>query len=62
MRKIGTEVFDKQHRHFGGLIFPTDFCTYYPSERGRNAIYIERDFLREENLQKQNYKIRRVKS
>lgn len=27
--KYGTERFDKEHRHFGGIIYPSDFNTDY---------------------------------
>lgn len=49
-----TERFDKEHRHFGGVIHPSDFNTEY---RGRSrkewegssiAYRIESDFRREQ--------------
>lgn len=49
-----TEIFDKEHRHFGGAICPSDFNTGY---RGRDAKWgsaiaarIEADFRREQRL------------
>lgn len=51
-----TERFDKEHRHFGGLILPSDFNTDY---RGKDntkgstvAQRIESDFRLEYSLRK----------
>lgn len=52
--KVKTESFDKEHRHFGGLIYQSDFNTDY---RGCDnfsgspiASRIEADFRREKKL------------
>lgn len=52
--KVKTETFDKGHRHFGGLIYPSDFNVNY---RGNDNIggsviasRIESDFRREKKL------------
>ena len=49
-----TERFDKEHRHFGGLIYQSDFNT---DNRGKDNTYgstiasrIESDFRREQKL------------
>lgn len=57
-----TKVFDKEHRHLGGIIYPSDFNTDY---RGKENIHgstiaqrIESDFRREQKLYK-DYKKRK---
>lgn len=43
-----TSVFDKEHRHFGGKIYPSDFNADYKRKENRNgspiASRIESDF------------------
>lgn len=55
-----TERFDKEHRHFGGLIYQSDFCTEYRNNvRGTNgsitAKRIAEDFEWEQKLRKLNF-------
>ncbi len=49
-----TEIFDKQHIHFGGKIYPSDFNTDYRGKDNINgsiiASRIETDFIREKKL------------
>lgn len=52
--KVKTETFDKDHKHFGGLIYQTDFNTDYRGMDNLNgspiASRIETDFRREKKL------------
>ena len=52
--KVKTKIFDKEHRHFGGLIYPSDFNTDYRGDDNINgstiASRIESDFKREKKL------------
>lgn len=54
--KVKTEIFDKKHRHFGGLIYPSDFNTDYRKNdntyESAIASRIESDFRREQKLYK----------
>lgn len=49
-----TEIFDKEHIHFGGVIYPSDFNTDYRGKDNINgstiAARIESDFRREKKL------------
>lgn len=51
-----TERFDKEHRHFGGIIYQSDFNTDYRGNDNTNgsivASRIESDFKREHKLRK----------
>ncbi len=51
---IKTGTFDKEHRHFGGLIYQSDFNTDYRGKDNTNgsiiASRIECDFRREKKL------------
>lgn len=53
-----TKLFDKEHRHFGGLIYPSDFNTDYRGNDNIRGSYIaqriEADFNREYKLNKLN--------
>lgn len=58
----GTETFDKEHIHFGGIIYPSDFNTGYRGKDNTNgstiATRIESDFRREKKmLINNNFKI-----
>lgn len=50
-----TETFDKEHIHFGGKIYPSDFNTDYRGKDNSNgssiAARIESDFRWEKKLQ-----------
>lgn len=52
--KVKIGFFDKEHRHFGGLIYPSDFNTDYREDDNINgssiASRIESDFKREKKL------------
>ena len=52
--KIKTERFDKEHRHFGGIIYPSDFNTDYTGKNNTTgsaiASRIRSDFRREKKL------------
>ena len=52
--KVKTKIFDKEHQHFGGLIYPSDFNTDYRGNDNINgspiASRIESDFRREKKL------------
>lgn len=54
--KVKTETFDKEHRHFGGFIYQSDFNTDYRGDDNINgstiASRIESDFRREKKLYK----------
>lgn len=53
-----TERFDKEHRHFGGLIYQSDFCTEYRNSGSNESIVAKRiaeDFERERKLRKLNF-------
>ena len=61
-----TEIFDKGHFHFGGIIYPSDFNTDY---RGDDNIHgskianrIASDFRWERNTLSKNIKQREVKT
>ena len=58
-----TERFDKEHRHFGGLIYPSDFNTDYSGKDNTNgstiAYRIESDFRWERKLREQNFTIKK---
>lgn len=58
-----TEIFDKQHRHFGGKIYISDFNTDYRGKATTNgsaiASRIEADFKWEKKLLKDNKKAKR---
>jgi len=49
-----TETFDKEHRHFGGTIYPSDFNTDYRGKDSTNsssiAARIMSDFRREKKM------------
>lgn len=49
-----TETFDREHFHFGGLIYPSDFNTDYRGKDTPNgssiAARIESDFRREKKM------------
>lgn len=49
-----TETFDKDHRHFGGIIYESDFNTEYCNNN--IAQRIESDFRRERSLRKDQIK------
>lgn len=55
-----TERFDKEHIHFGGIIYPSDFNTDYRGKDNTNgstiAARIESDFRREKKLLDSNKK------
>lgn len=46
-----TQIFDKEHRHYGGKIYPSDFNADYKRKENPNgspiASRIESDFRRE---------------
>lgn len=52
--KVKTETFDKEHQHFGGFIYQSDFNTDYRGDDNINgstiASRIETDFRREKKL------------
>lgn len=53
-----TERFDKEHRHFGGLIYQSDFCTEYRNNGANGSIAAKRiaeDFEWERKLRKLNF-------
>ena len=54
--KVKTETFDKEHKHFGGIIYQSDFNTDYRGSDTINgssiASRIEADFRREKKLYK----------
>lgn len=57
-----TETFDKEHIHFGGIIYPSDFNTNYRGKDNTNgstiATRIESNFRREKKmLINNNFKI-----
>ncbi len=58
--KIRTETFDKEHIHFGGIIYPSDFNTDYRGKDNANgstiASRIESDFRRERKALSKNSK------
>ena len=45
-----TAIFDKEHRYFGGIIYPSDFNTDYREENSKKsssiAARIEKDLKR----------------
>lgn len=49
-----TEIFDKEHIHFGGIIYSSDFNTDYRGKDNTNgsiiAKRIESDFRREKKM------------
>ncbi len=51
-----TETFDKEHIHFGGLIYPSDYNTDYRGKDNINgsiiASRIESDFRREKKMKR----------
>ncbi len=53
-----TETFDKEHFHFGGIIFPSDFNTDYRGKDNNNgstiASRIESDFRKERKTLNKN--------
>lgn len=57
-----SQRFDKEQKHFGGLIFPSDWNLSYVTDRSNRthpygssiAQRIESDFKREQQLQKTN--------
>ncbi len=54
MTDLKTETFDKQHIHFGGVIYSSDFNTDYRGNDNTNgstiASRIEFDFRREKKM------------
>jgi len=58
--KIRTETYDKEHIHFGGIIYPSDFNTNYSGKDNTNgstiASRIESDFRCERKALSQNNK------
>ena len=54
-----TEIFDKEHIHCGGVIYPSDFNTDYRGSDNTNgsaiAARIEADFKWEKNTLGKNY-------
>lgn len=56
----GTETFDKEHIHFGGVIYPSDFNTDYRGKDNTNgstiASRIESDFRLEKKMLNSNNK------
>ena len=54
-----TEIFDREHIHFGGLIYSSDFNTDYRGKDNTHgsiiASRIESDFKREKNTLGKNY-------
>ncbi len=58
--KIVTETFDKEHIHFGGIIYLSDFNTDYRGKDNTNgssiASRIESDFRRERKALSKNSK------
>lgn len=52
-----TEIFDQEHIHFGGSIYPSDFNTEYRGKEANGssiAARIEADFKWEKKLLKNN--------
>ncbi len=54
MTDLRTETFDKEHIHFGGVIYSSDFNTDYRGNDNTNgstiASRIESDFRREKKM------------
>ena len=53
-----SQRFDKEHRHFGGLIYQSDFCTEYRNNGTNGSIMAKRiaeDFEWEQKLRKLNF-------
>ena len=55
-----TDIFDKEHIHYGGVIYISDFNTDYRGKNNTNgssiAARIESDFRREKKLLKKGTK------
>ncbi len=58
MTDLRTETFDKEHIHFGGVIYSSDFNTDYRGNDNTNgstiASRIESDFRREKKMKGAN--------
>ncbi len=58
MTDLRTETFDKEHIHFGGIIYYSDFNTDYRGNDNTNgstiASRIESDFRREKKMKRVN--------
>lgn len=57
-----TETFDREHIHFGGMIYSSDFNTDYRGKDNTNgssiAARIESDFRREKKMLKNERRIK----